>query len=108
MDASTITTSRTWSLARPHPAKIATPRTDLPTIDRRLVSSIRSEDDQGRYRGGEGGIRTLGGALGHLNRLAGGPIRPLWHLPGSIGQVAWYCTASRVPNPPRRPCVRGA
>ena len=47
--------------------------------------------------GGEGGIRTLGGALGHLNRLAGGPIRPLWHLPGYIGQVAWYCTASLVP-----------
>ncbi len=30
--------------------------------------------------GGEGGIRTLDSCLGY-NRLAGGPIRPLWHLP---------------------------
>jgi hypothetical protein len=34
--------------------------------------------------GGEGGIRTLDSGLGY-NRLAGGPIRPLWHLP--IGQA---------------------
>ena len=34
--------------------------------------------------GGEGGIRTLDSGLGY-NRLAGGPIRPLWHLP--IGRL---------------------
>src|SRR4051794_29789861 len=34
--------------------------------------------------GGKGGIRTLEGDLSPLNRLAGGPIRPLWHLPLSI------------------------
>jgi hypothetical protein len=32
------------------------------------------------FNGGEGGIRTLDSGLGY-NRLAGGPIRPLWHLP---------------------------
>jgi hypothetical protein len=53
--------------------------------------------------GGEGGIRTLGGALGHLNRLAGGPIRPLWHLPGCIGQVS-----SIVPHPLRDPFAANA
>src|SRR5689334_15950742 len=31
--------------------------------------------------GGKGGIRTLEGDLSLLNRLAGGPVRPLWHLP---------------------------
>jgi hypothetical protein len=41
-----------------------------------------------KQAGGEGGIRTLGGALGHLNRLAGGPIRPLWHLPWCVGRVS--------------------
>ena len=33
------------------------------------------------YIGGEAGIRTLEGAFWPLNRLAGGPDRPLWHLP---------------------------
>ena len=32
-------------------------------------------------RGGEGGIRTRGRVLKPGNHLAGGPIRPLWHLP---------------------------
>ncbi len=36
--------------------------------------------------GGRAGIRTLEEALKPLNRLAGGPIRPLWHPPR-----CWYC-----------------
>jgi hypothetical protein len=31
--------------------------------------------------GGEGGIRTRGRGFSPDNRLAGGPIQPLWHLP---------------------------
>ncbi len=33
---------------------------------------------------GEKGIRTLERLLKTVNRLAGGPIRPLWHLPNRI------------------------
>ncbi len=38
--------------------------------------------------GGEGGIRTLGGGFTPRNRLAGGPVRPLRHLPTDRP----YCT----------------
>ncbi len=34
--------------------------------------------------GGEGGIRTHGRSFSPYNRLAGGPNRPLWHLPRSL------------------------
>ena len=35
----------------------------------------------GVSRGGEGGIRTRERGFGPVNRLAGGPNQPLWHLP---------------------------
>src|SRR6187200_2560260 len=40
-------------------------------------------------RGGKGGIRTLGTDLSPFNRLAGGPIRPLWHLPVVCVTLFW-------------------
>ena len=33
------------------------------------------------WTSGEGGIRTRGRGYSPDNRLAGDPIRPLWHLP---------------------------
>src|SRR5690349_10016490 len=99
MVASTITTSRTASSTCRQPERHAMLLIDREGsgLSEKLICGFM--ECQSERRGGEGGIRTLGGALGHLNRLAGGPIRPLWHLPGSIGQVAWYCTASRDPHP---------
>lgn len=49
------------------------------------------------HRGGKGGIRTLEGELSPLNRLAGGPIRPLWHLP----MLHVYWRRGRDSNPRR-------
>ena len=34
-----------------------------------------------KQKGGETGIRTLERLFNTVNRLAGGPNRPLWHLP---------------------------
>jgi hypothetical protein len=38
----------------------------------------------GVSRGGEGGIRTRERGFGPVNRLAGGPNQPLWHLPNYL------------------------
>ena len=37
-------------------------------------------------KGGEAGIRTPGRGISPDNHLAGGPIRPLWHLPVAEGE----------------------
>ncbi len=43
-----------------------------------------------KQKGGETGIRTLERLFNTVNRLAGGPIRPLWHLPDCKSVERFY------------------
>ena len=70
------------------PTRALVERVECPRQELNLLLSLRRAtlypvSYEGAFGfSGEAGIRTLGGGFSPLNRLAGGSVRPLRHLPG--------------------------
>ena len=78
-------THTSWSVAQGIGLCIQCPRQELNlllSLRRAALYPVSYEGAHHTDVSGEAGIRTLGGGFSPLNRLAGGSVRPLRHLPG--------------------------
>ena len=78
-------THTSWSVAQGIGLSIQCPRQELNlllSLRRAALYPVSYEGAHHADASGEAGIRTLGGGFSPLNRLAGGSVRPLRHLPG--------------------------